>query len=187
MPTVLLNLTEGSRRRVFDAATLDAFAGMASVTRFDPAVGDAAAFPVLLADADAVVTCWGSRPIIAADVAGRTKPLLIAHAAGSVRPVVGKEVLSPTVRLTQSALAMAPAVAECAVALLILALRQGSARIDALRDRTPMPDQLPRELTDLCVGIVGLSRVGQTVAPLLARATTSGTRATTRCETIRAG
>ena len=172
MPTILLNLTDDTVRRVFTGS--DDFAvlrALGDVVRCDPkAAGAADDFAALVAGADVVLTGWGSRKIAPEDVAGLTKPLLVAHSAGSVRGVCPKEtLLVPGVRLTQSSTPMSISVAQFTVGLMVMAARQSFARQAALRAggkyAGPFPDE---DLTGLTIGLVGLSQVGRRVPPLLA-------------------
>ena len=173
MPTILINLPDDTIRRVF--AAHDDFAVLraagADITRFDPRTDDAANFPDRLARADAVLTGWGSRPITPGDLSGRDdRPLLIAHAAGSVRGVCPKETLNaPGVRLTQSSAPMAVSVAQFTVGLMILGARQSLARAAALKTGENYAGVFAyQDLTGLTIGLVGLSQVGRRVPPLLA-------------------
>jgi phosphoglycerate dehydrogenase-like enzyme len=82
---------------------------------------------------------------------------------------VPKELLERGVRLTQSAAAVAPAVAQYTVGLMVLGLRQAFARNAALREGIAYEGESPcRDLEGLTVGLVGLSQVGRRVPPLLA-------------------
>lgn len=167
MSCILANLTASTRDRVFLAEDLERLAGMGELVWFDPGKDQPAAFQALLAGADAMITCWGSRPLTAADLAGRTRPLLVAHAAGSIRHLVPKELLSQGVRLTHSPAGVAPAVAEFAVALMIMALRQTVARAAAFKAGEGFSGPC-QDLAGLTVGLVGLSQVGRRVPLLLA-------------------
>lgn len=169
MPQLLLNMSDATLRRVFADDDLARLATLGDVARFDPQRDAPDTFAARLDAADVVVTCWGSRKIEPADVAGRGRPLLIAHAAGSVRPVADRDTLSETVRLTQSAAAMVPSVAQFSLALIVLALRQTVARAAALHTPAPVPGVVD-DLDALPVGLVGLSRVGAATADLLAHA-----------------
>ncbi len=175
-PRILVNLTEDSRRRVFvpEDGRPDALAALAAfgeLVRFDPKEGDPAAFPALVAGADAMLTCWGSRPLTPDDLAGRAAdaaPLFVSHSAGSVRGIVPKALMEGgRVRLTQGAPAIAVAVAHYTVGLIVLGLRQAVARRDALRAGEKFGGPY-WDLDGVTVGLVGLSRVGALVPPLLA-------------------
>lgn len=168
-PRILLNVSPDRPRRVFLPEDLDRLAGLGELVSFDPATGDRAAFLDEVRRADAVVTCWGSAPFSVEDWEDREKPLLVAHAAGSIRGLVPRELLRRGLRLTQSSGAMATAVAQWTVGLMILALRQAMVRNAQLRigDRAANLE-VYRDLGGLTVGLVGLSQVGRRVPPLLA-------------------
>jgi phosphoglycerate dehydrogenase-like enzyme len=178
---ILLNLTEDSRRRVFSSELADdgydplaALAALGEVTRFDPKSDRPEEYPRLLAKADVMVSCWGSRPLTPADLDARPRPpqlapLFVAHSAGSVRGMMGRELLETgRVRLTQGAATMVPAVAQLTVALVVLGLRQAVGRADSLRRGEPFSGPAYEEVTGIPVGLIGLSRVAVAVAPLLA-------------------
>ncbi len=177
MPTLLLNLPDDTIRRVFaDDADFADLRALADIIRFDPKADDPARFPNLLAGADAILTGWGSRPITPADLFERdSRPLLIAHAAGSVRGVCPKETLGvPGVRLSQSSAPMAVSVAQFTIGLMILGARQSLARAQALKTGERYAGAFAyQDLTGLTIGLVGLSQVGRRVPPLLAPFETS--------------
>jgi phosphoglycerate dehydrogenase-like enzyme len=170
MAKILLNLTDDSRRRVFTPADLERLATLGEILPFDPKSStENVPFSSLLAETDAMLTCWGSRRLTAEDlVVPRSSPLLVAHAAGSVRGIVEKELLLHGVRLTQGAPAIAVAVAQYTVGLMILALRQAFFRRTLLQQGEKGGGDYPyRDLERLTVGLVGLSRVGSLTATLL--------------------
>ena len=169
MPRILLNLTADSRRRVFTDTDGERLATMGEIVTFDPKIAAPEKFAELLAHADALLTCWGSRPLTANDTVLRgNSPLLVAHAAGSVRGVVPKELLADgALRLTQGAPAIAVAVAHYTVGLMLMALRQSFYRNSQMRAGEKANGGMYRDLEGLTVGIVGLSRVGMLVVPLL--------------------
>jgi phosphoglycerate dehydrogenase-like enzyme len=168
MPTILLNLND--IRGVFTPEDRIRLVALGENIIFNPATDDAARFPELFAQADAMVTCWGSRALTLDDIPEpRSKPILVAHAAGSVRGIVPKALLQRSVRLTQGAPAIALAVAHYTVGLMLIALRQGFYRMSVLRSGSKDYSQATpyRDLQGLTVGLFGLSRVGTLVIPLL--------------------
>ncbi len=168
MPILLINLTKSNYARVFNSDQRTRLESLCELTFFDPATNDPSPFPQLVAAADVMLTGWGSRALSAADVEARTKPLLIAHSAGSVRGICPKDALHHHVRLTQGASAIAPAVAQYTVGLIIMALRQAVARNVALKSGQKYGgDPAYFDLTGITVGLVGLSQVGRRVPPLL--------------------
>lgn len=166
---ILLNFSPDRPRRVFLSEDLERLAELGELARFDPAEGDPGAFLDEVRRADVVLTCWGSRGFSVEEWKERETPLLVAHAAGSIRSLVPRELLLRGLRLTQSPVGMAPAVAQWTVALAVLALRQAMVRNAHLRVGDPAANQGPyRDLEGLTVGLVGLSQVGRRVPALLA-------------------
>ena len=168
MAIVVANMPEHSRKRVFVPGDFEEIAERAELVFVEPKDVDESGFREYAQKADAMLTCWGSTPLTAAAVEGRATPLLVAHAAGSVRSLVPKDLLLGPVRLSQGNQAIAPAVAQYTVGLIILALRQSLARTDAWRHEYKYTgEHVYRELTDLTVGLWGLSQVGRRVPKLL--------------------
>ncbi|MGS2616156.1 hydroxyacid dehydrogenase [Micromonospora sp. LZ34] len=134
-------------------------------------VGDARVMADLLADADVVVTGWGTAPLTAAVLAAAPRLRLLAHTGASVKPFVTPESFARGVRVTQAGEAMAYAVGEQALAL-TLALLHRLHRFDhALRSGVDwaVAKAAPprRELRGATVGVVGASRTGRAYLALV--------------------
>jgi phosphoglycerate dehydrogenase-like enzyme len=129
--------------------------------------GDLAA---AVGDCDAAMTTWGS-PQFTTEVLDRTPNLrIIAHAAGSIRPITPPEVFDRGILVTSAAPIIAYYVAEMCVGLAIMLLRNIAHHDRAMRaERTwGSPAHKPAEsLFDVRVGLVGLGAVGRWFARLL--------------------
>lgn len=137
----------------------------AKVEQFKP--GQAAR---LLKDSEAVVTSWGSPRLDATLLAAAPKLKIIAHAAGSVRPVVSPEVWAKNIVVTSSAAAIARNVAEYAVGCLALGLRRLMANVGHVRaGRWSLDHETGRMRTiqGSRIGVVGAGFVGRRVIELL--------------------
>lgn len=119
---------------------------------------------------DICITCWGTpkfdKEIL--DNADRLK--LIAHSAGTVKPIVTDYVWEKGIRVTSAAPAIAVAVAEMTLGLMIISLR----RIFHFNElthkgfwKTDEEISKTKSLYDVTVGIVGASHVGRNVIRLL--------------------
>lgn len=149
--------------------TAEAWAQLESVASLRVISGDhrdAAVYGSLLSDAEVVITAWGN-PALDSSLLSRAPGLrLLAHTAASVKPYVTAASWSAGVRVTQAGQAMAPAVAEAALAH-TLALLHRLHRFDhALRATGadwPAAKTAParRELSTAVVGVVGASRCGR--------------------------
>jgi phosphoglycerate dehydrogenase-like enzyme len=125
-----------------------------------------------LPQADGLITSWGTPPITPQMLQSAPRLRIIAHSAGSVRPVVCREVLERGVVVTQAAYEIGYAVAEYTVGLILAGLRLTWAldrRLQQSRQwkATRVPIETCGELRGRTVGVIALSQVGQQVVPLL--------------------
>ncbi|HEX8523233.1 MAG TPA: hydroxyacid dehydrogenase [Tepidisphaeraceae bacterium] len=123
----------------------------------------------LLREATAAITCWGSPRFDAALLDGAPKLKLIAHSAGSIRPVVTDAVYERGIQITTAAAANAEPVAETTVAMMVIMLKRIPWVFPQRAERRALlqPVKPIRELRDLEIGIIGASRVGREVIRLL--------------------
>lgn len=172
-PTVVLAMAESHMPLMMPEPTLTelrAFAKVVMLTR--PADLTAEGLAAALTDADGVITCWGT-PTITPDMLARAPRLkVIAHSAGSIRPVVCREAVERGITVTQGAYHIGYAVAETTLALILAGLKLTwlmDRQVQATRDwkAIPRPVEQLWELRGLTVGVVALSQVGQQVIPLL--------------------
>ncbi len=131
---------------------------------------DEAVLRRVIKGADAVLTSWGtprlSRELL--DLAPRLK--VIAHAAGSIRPIVSDEIWERRIWVTSAAPAIAANVAEYAVGCLILGLRRLMANGQHVRaNRWGLDHESGRmkSLAGARIGVVGAGYVGRQVIKLL--------------------
>jgi len=129
-----------------------------------------------IADADMLVTAWGS-PKITTDALNRAARLrLIAHAAGSVRSMLTVEdvkniVIPRGIRVFSGNRAIAYNVAESTVGMMIMGARHWVNHAVAYRERGVWRDpNIPKNgqcLLGATVGLVSCSTVAREVIPLL--------------------
>jgi phosphoglycerate dehydrogenase-like enzyme len=125
-----------------------------------------------LGEAEAVVTSWGSTPISEEVLDAAPKLRLIAHMAGTVKPVVTTlKAYDRGVTVLTSNYAIAVSVSEAVVAF-ILALGHKMVAIDqamknGLKWNSPELDLEAFELRGRTVGLVGLGLVAHEVIKLL--------------------
>ncbi len=131
--------------------------------------------PELLAevvgDCEAALTAWGT-PAFTAQVLDRTPKLrIIAHAAGTIRPVAPPEVFERGIVVASAAPIIAPYVAEMCLCLSVMLLRNIAHHDRAMRAERRWGSPAHRcnaGLFDVRVGLVGFGGVGQSFARLLA-------------------
>lgn len=127
------------------------------------AVGSTEALAKKVDGVDIVVTGWSSPALpIAECLAAGVK--MVAHSAGSIKHIAPRELVDNGVALSQSAAAMAPAVAEMSLTLCLALLRHIHLHdrvLQTTRDwRAAKKPGLGLALKDRRIGVVGASRAG---------------------------
>ena len=116
-----------------------------------------------------VITGWGSPTFTdeVLDAADRLR--LIVHSAGTIKKLLPPPVFARGIAVTHSAAAMAPAVAEMSMLLILLCLRQVHRQDRALHDGATWDEAhiVGRELIGQRVGVVGAGHTGRAVIRLL--------------------
>ncbi|GAA4206201.1 hydroxyacid dehydrogenase [Actinocatenispora rupis] len=161
MPRIHLSLPPEQYAEFFTAEQVGRLDALGTVTRDDP--GKRCTATELLAY-DVVVTGWGS-PALPGVPPESSALRLVAHAAGSVRHVVPAALLEHGVQVTQSAAAMADAVAEFALTLCLNLLRNVHTYDRAMYTAADWSSRewggLGGELPAQRIGVVGASRTGR--------------------------
>ncbi|MDH2426120.1 hydroxyacid dehydrogenase [Sphaerisporangium sp. TRM90804] len=148
------------RRRIAAAARVDGA---------DPDPARVLADHSLLAGVEVLCTGWGAPPLGGALLEAAPGLRLVAHAAGSVRPIVTDELWERGVRVVSAAAANAVPVAEFTVAQVVYALKHGWRLVLAAREaRAPVPPG-PHlgGVLDAEVGLLSLGAIGRMVAARL--------------------
>jgi phosphoglycerate dehydrogenase-like enzyme len=170
-PCVALLIPASRQSEVLTPAALARLRDFAEVAAGDQEAADlAASLPALLANADAVLTGWGTPPLTEEALAGASRLRLIAHAAGSVKRLVPPSVFQRDVIVCHAASVIADAVAEYTVLAILLGLRRVHEMDRALKSGVPWRDAATApqwQLAARTVGLVGLGYVGRKVARLL--------------------
>ncbi|TYP76567.1 hydroxyacid dehydrogenase [Paenibacillus methanolicus] len=122
----------------------------------------------LAEDADVVITSWGCPPLDAAILDRCPKLGLVLHAAGTVKPILSPEIPARGIRIGTANEALARGVAETALGLAIVSLKNmwqlsrntREGEWDKQRERV-------RELYEVTVGIIGAGLSGRHLIRLL--------------------
>lgn len=121
----------------------------------------------LLAAADVLITGWGCSPITAAVTDAAPTLALVAHAAGTLKDVVGREVWQRGVVVTSAAAANAIPVADFTVAAVVFCAKEVFSLLERYRadPRLGFGEVIrsARGLHRRRIGLVGASRVGRLV------------------------
>ncbi len=170
-PVVGIALSPEMCKRMFRIEDLDrlhAFAAVRGPLPVDATVDD---YRKILADAQVLITGWGtmrmSQPMLAA--APRLK--LVAHSAGSVKSIIDETAYDRGLRVTTAASANAVSVAQFTVSMMVSMLKQipwiSAAYARGDHDEVRRRRAVIRELMDMDVGIIAASRVGREVINIL--------------------
>lgn len=126
----------------------------------------------LLADAEILVTGWGSPRLDAGFLSLAPRLKLVAHAAGTVKSFIAPEIFAAGVTVCNAASANAIPVAEFTLAAILFANKQVLRYRDLYREKRDGARWEDLSAPDIgnwnkTVGIVGCSRIGRRVIELL--------------------
>src|SRR5207248_8031593 len=122
-PVVAMVLPKGTHDIMFRAADLERLKSIAEL--FGPFERtDLSGLQVGLSEATAVITGWGSPQFDELLLQAAPKLKLIAHSAGSVKPVITHAVYQRGIRVTTSAAGNALPVAQFTIAMMVSMLKQ---------------------------------------------------------------
>lgn len=125
----------------------------------------------IIAGCDAVITGWGTPSFTDAVLANADQLKLIVHSAGSIKNLLPPPVFEKGIRVSHVAAAMAPAVAELTLLLIMLSLRQIHRIDNAMKHHTPWDVAkkmgMSHEIREKRIGIVGAGYTGKYVIQTL--------------------
>ncbi|HEX8341317.1 MAG TPA: hydroxyacid dehydrogenase [Tepidisphaeraceae bacterium] len=170
-PVIGLAITADMCRRMFRIEDLDRLHSFATVRGPLPTGAQPDDYRKILADAQGVLTGWGTHRLTQPLLADAPRLKLIAHSAGSVKGLFDESVYDRGIRVTTAASANAVSVAQYTVGMMISILKQipwiGPAYARGDADEVRRRRAAIRELMDMPVGIVAASRVGREVIQIL--------------------
>ncbi len=121
----------------------------------------------LLEDAVVAITGWQTTRFDAPLLDHARHLKLIAHSAGTVKNLVDFAAYDRGIRITNAAAANAAPVAETTVAMMVAMLKGIPWLLATPADSGAVRTMNLREMRDLCIGLIGASRVGREVIRLL--------------------
>lgn len=170
---ILVAIAEPLRSRLLPPSVLESLRAVAPVV-VAPTPDNllAAGSRALLAEAEVLVTGWGSDLVDAEVLAAAPRLRAVVHTAGSVRPVVARDVYARGVLVSSQAWANALPVAEYALAMILLAAK-GVLRAQSAYRSAKGADDMQDGLAGFGtygsqVGIIGASTIGRRLIELLA-------------------
>lgn len=171
-PKVLLAMHRNLGEQIFKREDFEYFRSFVDVNEISslPERVDVAFIKDNIKDIDICITCWGTPPFTKEILDNANRLKLIAHSAGTVKPIITDYVWERGIRVTSAAPAIAVAVAEMTLALMIISLK----RILQFNELThkgfwKFEEEIAksRSLYNVTVGIVSASHVGRNVIRLL--------------------
>lgn len=171
-PAVLVTIRPALYHELFTADVHDRLSKLASLTfNTEERNWTSAELAARIAGFDAVITGWGT-PKFTEDVLAASAPLkLIAHSAGSIKFMLPPAVFDQNIAVTHAAVAIAPAVAELTLLLIMLSLRPVQRMDQALKAGQTWNQVkdvgMGQEIAGQRIGVVGAGYTGRCVIQLL--------------------
>ncbi len=171
-PKVLLAMHRNLGEQIFRKEDFEYFRSFVNVNEINslPERVDEVFIKDNIRDVDICITCWGTPPFTEEILDNANRLKLIAHSAGTVKPIITDYVWERGIRVTSAAPAIAVAVAEMTLALIIISLK----RIFQFNELThkgfwKIEEEIAksRSLYSVTVGIVSASHVGRNLIRLL--------------------
>lgn len=167
-PQALLVMRPGTFRVQFGPEQLDRLGALAQLG--DPVWVrdlDSTRARARLAEAEVLLTSWGSPELTAQRLAAAPRLRAVFHCAGSVRPIVSEALWERGIQVTSAAEANATPVAEYTLAAIIFAGKKahvlaGQSRLEPLNWQA-VGDREDLSNYGRVIGIVGFSRTGRQV------------------------
>lgn len=168
---ILMALPEALRRDLFTDRALATLAELGRLILNDDGRNwSAEELAGALAGVDVLITGWGTPPIDERILDRARRLRLIAHSAGSIKRLIPDAAFERGIAVTTAAVAIAPAVAEVSLLLILLGLRHVHRYDRSVREGEwagPRAFGWGRELAARRVGVVGAGFVGRESIRLL--------------------
>ncbi len=123
----------------------------------------------LIQDCEVVISGWGTPPFSRAVMDGAPRLRMIAHSAGSIRRLLPEPVWERDILVVHAAAAIAPAVAEMTLLLMLMCRRNVHRISQRMKEGEPWPQtqNLGYELAGSRVGVIGAGHTGRNVIRVL--------------------
>ncbi len=123
----------------------------------------------LIQDCEVAISGWGTPPFSQAVMDGAPELKMIAHSAGSIKRLLPAPVWERDILVVHAAAAIAPAVAEMTLLLILMCRRDVHRISQRMKEGEPWPQtgNLGHELAGSRVGIIGAGHTGRNVIRVL--------------------
>lgn len=171
-PKLMYGVPASRFAQIFTAETRGRIARMCDVIASPvPEAADKEFVLKYVRDAEILITSWGTAAADAEIVAAAQKLKLVAHAAGTVKPVMSEAAWQKGIRVTGSAQAIAPGVAEFCLGLMLTVPKRTQWFAERVRQgywsKTEDIFGPAFEIYRQKVGVIGASFVGRHLLKLL--------------------
>lgn len=169
MTKIVLLLGMGMTRNIYKPSHLDQLRELGTlVVNTHEGLPPREQWLELVTDADVIFTSWGS-PWIGNDILNRAPKLkLVIHAAGTVKGIVTPELADRGVRISSANEALGQGVAESALGLTIVSLKQmWQLSKDTREGEWGKNWGRVKDLYDVTIGVIGAGKAGQHYMKLL--------------------
>ena len=123
----------------------------------------------LIQDCEVAISGWGTPPFSQAVVDGASELKMIAHSAGSIKRLLPDPVWARDILVVHAAAAIAPAVAEMTLLLMLMCRRDVHRISQRMKEGEMWPESTENihELSGSRVGIIGAGHTGRNVIRVL--------------------
>jgi len=165
---IALLMNQKTRQDTFTEASLAKLRSLGEVSLNETMGAEPDVVKAVIRDADIAVTSWGNGSL-AADILDCAPGLkLVAHAAGSVKPIVSDALFDRNILLSSSARVLSRGVSETALGFTITAAKNFYALNQLVHDGGWKHDRRSiTELFDITIGVVGCGFAGAHYIELL--------------------
>jgi phosphoglycerate dehydrogenase-like enzyme len=169
-PTVSFLITPELKKRIFQESDLQRLGEVAEVKSYLPDPVNESTLTEAIRGCEACITGWGTGQLTETILKEAPDLQIIAHSAGSVKPVVSEAVWDRKITVTSAAAAIAVGVAEFTLGLLLTGMKR-VIQFNRLMVRGGWKDAgevgKVREHYGAVIGVVGAGHVGRHLISLL--------------------
>ncbi|MEA4888662.1 MAG: hydroxyacid dehydrogenase [Clostridiaceae bacterium] len=165
---IALLMNADIRSNVISKRTMTKLEALGEIRLNESSGTDLAAIKAVIQDADIAVTSWGNTSLTKEILDCAPDLKLVAHAAGSVKPIVSDELFARNIPLISSAVVLSRSVSETALGLTISAAKNFYNLNTLIHQGGWQHDRKQiRELFEITVGVVGCGYAGSHYIDLL--------------------
>ncbi len=165
---IALLMSAKGRPSVITASSMAKLEAMGQVVVNETDKTDPATIKEIIRDADIAITSWGNQPLTGDILDCAPNLRLVAHAAGSVKPIVSDELFARKIPVVSSAAVLSRGVSETALGFTITAAKNFYALNDLIHQGGWQHERKSiTELFEINIGVIGCGYAGEHYIELL--------------------